>query len=53
MLWRDARLVRPMLVHGARLTIDTSTPHEWDPRRGAITVHDVRSSSDQYRKDPP
>jgi len=55
-LWRDGRLVRPMLVEGVRLTTDTSRLHELDPR-GAVhdqpvaPVHGERSQTQQYLKE--
>lgn len=48
-LWRDARLVRPMLVEGVRLDTDTSRRHQWDPRQGPPeAVHERRSSTNHY-----
>ena len=49
MLWRDAELVRPLLVEGTRLTVDTSRPHHWDPRGPDVAVHGTLSTTDQYR----
>lgn len=52
-LWRDGRLVRPMLVEGVRLTTDTTRPHEWDPRGHESPVHETRSVTQQYRTQAP
>ena len=47
-LWRDARLVRPMLVQGTRFTSDTARTHEWDPRGADAAVHGARSQTMHY-----
>ncbi len=47
-LWRDAELVRPMLVEGLRISHDTSRPHEWDPRGADAPVHQARSVTQHY-----
>ena len=41
-------LVRPMLVEGTRLTTDTATTHELDPRGPDAPVHGDRSTTRQY-----
>jgi hypothetical protein len=52
-LWRDAELVRPMLVEGIRVSHDTSRPHEWDPRGAESPVHERRSVTEHYRAPGP
>ena len=47
-LYRHGPLVRPMLVEGTRLTLDTSVPHELDPRGPDAAVHGDRSTTRQY-----
>ena len=49
-LWRDGELVRPMLVEGERLTVDTSRTHPWDPRGADAPVHGTRSATRQYQE---
>ena len=48
-LWRDAELVRPMLVEGVRVSVDTSRPHDGDPRGADAAVHQDRSVTEHYR----
>ena len=48
-LWRDAELVRPMLVEGVRVSVDASRPHDGDPRGADAAVHQDRSVTEHYR----
>lgn len=49
-LWRDGALVRTMHVEGVRLTIDTTRPHELDPRGLDHPVHGERSVTTHYQE---
>ncbi len=47
-LFRQAQLVRMMLVEGTRLTTDTTRLHPLDPRPADTGVHGERSTTTQY-----
>jgi len=51
-LWRDAVLVRPLLVTGTRVSRDTGTIHPLDPRGPGSAVHGDRSVTRQYQEQP-
>jgi len=49
-LWRNATLARTLHVEGVRLTVDTTRPHELDPRGLDHPVHGVRSVTTHYQE---
>jgi len=48
-LWRNGTLARTLHVEGHRLTLDTTRPHELDPRGTDAPVHGERSVTTNYR----
>lgn len=51
-LFRDAALVRPMLVTGTRISHDTGSLHSLDPRPAGSSVHQGITATRQYLKPP-
>lgn len=49
-LWRDGSLARTLHVDGVRLTLDTTRPHELDPRGPGHPVHGERSITTHYQE---
>ncbi len=51
-LWRDAVLVRPLLVTGTRISRETGDIHPLDPREPGTAVHGQRSVTRHYQEQP-
>jgi hypothetical protein len=49
-LWRDGTLARLLSVEGERVGLDTSRPHDLDPRGADVAVHGDRSTTQQYTR---
>ncbi len=47
-LWRNGTLVRLLAVEGDRVGLDTTRPHELDPRGSDVSVHGTRSVTHHY-----